>query len=66
VAASLGQAGFSWAMLGCTGVGGKGVDVGSGSVSSRVSAHSQNRIEYSFSFSKSIYNLQTNLNSIQI
>jgi hypothetical protein len=39
---------------------------GPDSVSSRVSAHSQNRIENSFSFSKSVYNLQTNLNSIQI
>jgi hypothetical protein len=66
VAASLGQAGFRWAALGCAGVGGKGVAVGLCSVSSRVSAHSQNRIENSFSFSKSVYNLQTNLNSIQI
>jgi hypothetical protein len=62
----LGAGRFGWATLGCAGVGGKGVAVGSGSVSGRVSAHSQNRIENSFSFSKSVYNLQTNLNSIQI
>jgi hypothetical protein len=36
------QAGFDWAMLGCAGVGGKkGMAVGSGSASGRVSAHSQ-------------------------
>jgi hypothetical protein len=39
---------------------------GPGSASSWVSAHSQNKIENPFSFSKSFYNLQTNLNSIQI
>jgi hypothetical protein len=34
-------AALGWAALGCTGVGGKGVAVGSGSASGRVSAHSQ-------------------------
>jgi hypothetical protein len=61
-----GQASFGWAALGYAGVAGKKRLAGPDSISSWVSAHSQNRIEISFSFSKSVYNLQTNLNSIQI
>jgi hypothetical protein len=53
-----GQAGFGWAALGWE----RETVVGSGSASNRVSAHSQNKIENPFSFSKSVYNLQTNLN----
>jgi hypothetical protein len=37
----LGAGRFEWAALGCAGVGGKGVVVGSGSTSGWVSAHSQ-------------------------
>jgi hypothetical protein len=37
----LGVGRFGWAALGCAGVGGKGVAVGSGSASGRVSAYSQ-------------------------
>jgi hypothetical protein len=37
----LGAGCFGWAALGCARVRGKGVAVGSGSVSGRVSAHSQ-------------------------
>jgi hypothetical protein len=57
-----GQAGFGWAALGWE----RETAVGSGSASSQVSAHSQNKIENPFSFSKYVYNLQTDLNSIQI
>jgi hypothetical protein len=53
-----GQAGFGWAALGWE----RETAVGLGSASSPVSAHSQNNIKNPFSFSKSIYNLQTNLN----
>jgi hypothetical protein len=56
------QADFGWAALGWE----REMAVGSGLASSRVSAHNQNKIENPFSFSKSVYNLQTNLNSIQI
>jgi hypothetical protein len=52
--------------MGRVGVGKGKRLVGPGSASSWVSALSQNKIENPFSFSKSFYNLQTNLNSIQI
>jgi hypothetical protein len=57
-----------WLQLGRAGLRrseGEGVAAGPGSASGRVSAHSQ-FCYLKFLFSKSIYNLQTNLNSFQI
>jgi hypothetical protein len=59
---SLGQAGFSWAMLEWEREAAAGPD----SVSNWVSAQYRIGIRKILFFFKSFYNLQTNLNSIQI
>jgi hypothetical protein len=58
----LGQAGFGWAALEWEREAAAGPD----SVSSRVSAQYRIGIRKILFFFKSFYNLQTNLNSIQI
>jgi hypothetical protein len=62
----IGRLGRATGLLGCLGHTRRGRGEQASRVDSLVSAHSAGIKRKSFLFSKSFYNLQTNLNSIQI